>query len=124
MLGNGHHVARAGIMKELCPGVGIEVLRGELGNQILVAELRFRTVGGNVMREIRRAMLVHVARVPLAAKAGDGVDTPVNEDAELRIAKPLRRLVGAQALPIIAKWASGDGAVNIGENALPLRIVL
>ncbi len=116
-------VARAGIVKELCPRIRIEVLGGEFGDQVLVAEAGLRAVGGDVVGEVRHVLLIHVARVPLAAEAGHGVHAPMDEDAELGIAKPFRRLICAQALPVIAKWAFGDGLVDIGENALALAIV-
>ncbi len=60
MLGDRHDVARAGIVKELRPCSRIKVFGGEFGNQVLVAELCLWTVCGDVVREVRRALLVHV----------------------------------------------------------------
>ncbi len=53
VLSHGDDIARAGIVKELCPRIGVEVLGREFRNQVLVAGCRLRAVGGDVMREIR-----------------------------------------------------------------------
>ena len=123
VFGDRDDVARAGIVKELCPRIRIEVLGGELRDQVLVAETGLRAVSGDVVREVRHVLLIHVARVPLAAEAGDGVHAPMDEDAKLGIAKPFRRLIRAQALPVIAERPCGDGLVHVGKDALALAIV-
>ena len=78
-------VARAGPLERLRPGAGVEVRRVELGGLRLVVRERH----------------VRLAQVPLAL-APDGVDAPVDEDAEA----PLReRLAGVDAL-------GGDGRAD------------
>ena len=68
MLRHGDHVFRSGLPEQLGPRVGIELLSPEHRDEVLIAELRLRAIGRNVMFERRTAQNVHVARIPLAVK--------------------------------------------------------
>ena len=65
----------------------------EHGNEILVAEFVLRTVGGDVVPVLFRIFPIHVARIPLVAERGNGIDAPVNEDSELSVFVPIGGLV-------------------------------
>src|ERR1700758_803370 len=71
VLGYWNNIARARVMEELCPRSRIKVLSRESGNEVLVAKTRLRTVCGDLVRKIRRSLLIHIARVPFATKSGD-----------------------------------------------------
>src|SRR5688500_18969416 len=96
VFGNGHDEVGSRLTEQLRPLGRVEGIRGELWDEVLVAELVLRTVRGPVVLELRPALLVHPARVPLVAECGDGVNAPVNEDAELGVAVPAWRLIGRQ----------------------------
>ena len=68
-------------------------------DEVLVAELVLRAVGLDVVLELLRALLVHVAGIPLVAEGGHGIDAPVDEDAELAVLVPRRRLVRSERFP-------------------------
>src|SRR5258707_1223595 len=78
---------------------------------------------GEVVRQVTDVAVVSSVELRWPVEAGDGIDSPVNEDAELRIAKPFRRLIRAETLPVIAKRTCGYGLVDVGEDALALAIV-
>ncbi len=67
---------------------------------------------------------VHIARVPLVFGGGDGVDAPVDEDAELGVLVPLRLLVFGQGGPVGAVGAVADLALGLGQQAIALPVVL
>ena len=85
VLGDRHDEPRPGLLEQSRPGVRVIVLRRELGDEVFVAELGLRPVGFDVVLELRRPLLVHVAGIPLAAESGDAVQPPMNEDAELGV---------------------------------------
>src|ERR1700761_7894120 len=47
----------------------------------------------------------------------------MDKNAEFGIAKPLRRLIGAQALPIVAERTAGQALLDIDQEAFSLAIV-
>ena len=94
-----HDVACAGCLEQGGPSRRVEVLRREARDEILVAEPRLRAVGRNVVRELLLVALVHVPRVPLVAKRRHRVDTPMDEDAELRVLVPVGHLVAREGVP-------------------------
>ena len=60
----------------------------------MIAELGRVAVSLDVMHVLATFYIllsVHIARVPLVAECGDGIDAPVEVDAELGVAKPVRR---------------------------------
>src|SRR6476659_3228319 len=71
MFGHRYDVTCAGVMKKLCPYSGIEALGREFRYQVFITKLRLWTVSGDLVCEVGRALLVHVARVPLTAESGD-----------------------------------------------------
>ena len=96
VFGNGHDEVGSRLTEQLRPLGRVEGVRGELRDEVLVAELVLRTVRRPVVLELWPVLLVHPARVPLIAEGGDGVDAPVNEDAELGVAEPAWWLIGRQ----------------------------
>jgi hypothetical protein len=92
VLGHGNHIAEAGGLEERRPSPGVELLGLEHRDEVLVAELGLRTIGGEVVRELLLALLVHVPGIPLVAECGHGVDAPVDEDPELGVLVPPRGL--------------------------------
>ncbi len=49
-----NHILRTCILKQLCPGLGIVVLRLEHGDKVFIAKLRQRSVGGHFVRILFR----------------------------------------------------------------------
>jgi len=100
---DGNDVARAGLNKKADPRIGIEALRFEQWDEVLVTELGLTPISSNVMFEGRVPGNVHVARVPLVSECRNGVHTPVQKDAELGITKPLRSSVRCERFPARVK---------------------
>ena len=67
---------------------------------------------------------IHVARIPFAAKRRNGIDAPMDEDAELGVLVPCRSLVLLQRIPISTVWATIDGLIDEAENVPALMVVL
>lgn len=118
VLGHRHHIARAGRAEQLGPAIRVELGRGELGNQILVAEARLRAVGGHVMGEFLGTFQIHVARIPLAAECRHREHAPVDEDAELGVVVPRRRLICLQCRPVGAERALACAGFGFAHQAL------
>ena len=113
VLGDRHHVPRARLLEQRRPLRGVESLGRERRDEVLVAERRLRPVGGHVVRELRRALLVHVARIPLVAERGHRVEAPMDEDAELAVLVPRRHGEVLQRLPVRRERSLGDGGVDV-----------
>ena len=125
VLSHGNYVARAGTCKQVNPCVGIEVLGTELRNEVLVAELRLRSVHLNVMLELGASRDVHVAGIPLVSKCRDGVHTPMNEDAELCIPIPRGNAITGQRIPIRRKATVARPLIHADQlTAHAFRILL
>ena len=88
VLGDGNDVAGTGLLEEVEPGVWVEVLGFEHGDEVFVAEGGLGAVGGDLVFVGGVAGDVHVAGVPLVSECRNGVDAPVEEDAELGVLKP------------------------------------
>src|SRR5215469_8616127 len=91
--GRGHDVACAGFDEQIEPCIGIEVLRAEKRDEVLVAELCEWAVGCDLMLVRWIAWDIHVAGIPFVSECRNRIDAPVQEDAELGIAKPRRGLI-------------------------------
>jgi hypothetical protein len=61
VLPHGYHVARAGLDKKIDPRVGIEALRFEKRDEVLITELGLTPIRSDVMLEGRIPGNVHVA---------------------------------------------------------------
>jgi len=99
VLGDRNDVLCACAGEEIEPHIRVEVLRAEHRDEVFVAELRLWAVSGNVVLKRRAAGDIHVARVPLVSECRNGVDAPVNEDAELGITEPAGRAVLRERTP-------------------------
>lgn len=124
VLGHRHHIARAGVAEQLGPAIRIELGRGELGNQILVAGACLRPVARHVMGEFLGSLQVHVARIPLAAERRHREHAPMDEDAELGIVVPRRRLIGLECSPVGAERTLACAGLGFAHQALALGGVL
>ncbi len=102
VLGHGPGEAGAGLLEELRPLIRIELLRGEHGDVVFVAEPIERAIGLLVVLACL-GVRVHVQLVAIpggiASKGRHGVDTPVGVDSEFPIPKPPRRWVAPQRFP-------------------------
>ena len=116
VLPNGNHVLGAGLLEQIGPRLGIEFFRLEPGNKVFVAEFRLRAEGSQVMGELRRALFVHVPRVPFVAEGGNRVDAPMKENAELGILIPGGNLVLLERVPVGAEWPGLAGRVHLAEE--------
>ncbi len=125
MLGYGNYVLCAGAGEEVDPFVGVEFFGAEHGDEVFVAELGERAVGGDLMRVGGAAGDVDVAGVPLVGEGGDGVDAPVEEDAELGVLEPGGSAVGGEGVPVGVEGAAlifgfdgGDLLLDFGGEVL------
>ena len=120
VFGDRHDIAGAGCPEQLCPIAGIEGLGLQHRDEVLVAKPVLRPVGLDVMLKGRIAFRVHVAGVPLTAKGRDGVDAPMDEDAELGICIPLRDFEILQRTPVRPEGAVAAALFDFGKPALAL----
>src|ERR687898_168028 len=67
---HGSREPRAGPLEQLGPGVRIELLRGELRDEVLVTERGGMAVGLDVVLVLRRSFAVHVVGIPGAVRTG------------------------------------------------------
>ena len=87
-----HNVFCARLFKKRSPCVRIKLFRLKHRNEIFVAEILVCTVGFDMVLVDLGALYVHVTRIPFAVKRRHAVHAPVDENAELRLLIPLRRL--------------------------------
>ncbi len=99
------------------------MLRAKHGNEVLVAEFRLRAVGRDVMLERGSALHIHVARVPLVSECRNRIHAPVDEDAELGVAKPLGDAIGGERIPVGAERAVTCGGVEAGNLCLRRLVI-
>ena len=99
MLSRRHDELCPGPPEQACPRIRIVLFRGEPLDEIRVAELRVIAKGRPVMLELGGTLQVHMPWIPLVPKRGNGVYAPMDENPELAIDVPVRRLVALQALP-------------------------
>ena len=59
--------------------------------------------------------LVHVARIPLVSECRNRVHAPVDEDAELGVAKPGGHAIGGKRIPVGLKGAGVGRRGNAGK---------
>src|SRR5208283_1893758 len=93
---DGNDVPGASGLKELGPLDRIEMLGFETRNEILVTERRGRAIRRKVVFIFSGPLLVHHARIPLAAKGRDGINAPMDKDAKLGVLVPIRGFVLAK----------------------------
>src|SRR3984885_4116893 len=99
MFGDRPDVPGAGLFEESNPGVRTEVLGSEGGSKILVTEAIQRAVGSDLVLVLRPTRQVHPVRVPLTGKGGNRVETPMEINAELGVAVPVRTRMVLQGVP-------------------------
>lgn len=121
MLGHRHDVLRARLFKEVQPLPGIKLLPLEQGNKVLVSKRLMVAIGLFVMGIFRCPFEVHVPGIPLVSKGRNGVNAPMDEDAELGVVIPFGGLVVAQRFPCVRIRAVGDDLVHPGKNLLLKR---
>src|SRR6266849_997734 len=68
MLEDRNDVLRSGFLEETRPSCGIEMLRPEHWDEILVTKLCQRAISAKVVVVFVRALTVHIARIPFASK--------------------------------------------------------
>jgi hypothetical protein len=109
MLGYGDDVFGAGVLEELRPLVGAVVGDGEEWDEVFVTEFVRRAVVLGVPGYVGG---IHVLDVPLVDARGDGVEAPVDEDAELGGIEPRGGAV------LIANGGPGglEGPVEVGPG--------
>src|ERR1039458_997230 len=91
-----YNVLCARFFERLGPSRRIEALGLEHGNEIFVAELVLWSVGNNVVLVCVEPRLIHISRIPFAAKSRNRIRSPMNENAELGVLVPLRSLIFLQ----------------------------
>ncbi len=101
------------------------MLSTKLRDQIFVS-LCIVTIGEVIFEVFVSAVfsVIHIARVPFVLRSRNGVDAPVNEDAELGVLVPLRLLILDQRRPVGAVRSIVRLPVGLGEQAIALRVVL
>src|SRR5699024_3199277 len=135
MLRSEHDIPRAGGCESLRPGVRVEELCPELLCKIAVRCRGPVMAGMEVAIEVP-IVAIHAGVVPLGIRAElliidpsprrDGEDTPVDEDAELRIRVPGRQWPRVQFFPgqsgLLVIHSSLSIAVAAGCSAAPLEV--
>src|SRR5579875_2651868 len=106
-----HHKLRSCSSKEARPGISIEPFGSEQGNKIFIAKARLWAIRLYVVSKDRRILKIHIARIPLAAKGRNGIDAPVNKDAEFGIFVPARHAICLERLPVGGERAISDDAL-------------
>ena len=125
VLGYRHHIFCARFCDKIHPLRRVELLRPEHGNKVLIAEPVLRAVDGKMMFIRLCALHVHIARIPLAAVRRNGINAPVDENAQLRILIPFRIRVRTERFPRIGIGALFDHALRALQNfLLPHRFLL
>jgi hypothetical protein len=71
-----------------------------------------------------RFSLVHISRVPLIAERGNGIDPPVNENAELRILVPLRYLILLKRFPVRPERPLMIDVIDLFQECGAFRVIL
>src|SRR3984957_8940799 len=100
MFGDRPNVPGASLFEESNPGVRGEVLGSQGGGKIFVTEAIERAVGGDLVLILRPARQVHPVRVPLTGKGGNRIETPMEINAELGVAVPVRTRMVLQGIPL------------------------
>ena len=90
VVGERHENFRAVVLVEFHQRVGIEMLRFPDVDHVLETVGRGMAVFGDVRFVVAAALLIHAARIPIAVLRL-ALRAPMRPDAELRVAKPLRR---------------------------------
>ena len=85
MFGYWDHIVRAGFFEERGPGGGIVPGNGEERDEVFVAELIRRAIVFGMPGDVAG---IHVLRIPFVAMRWEGVQAPVDENAELTLAEP------------------------------------
>src|SRR5579859_6090560 len=106
MLGDGDDVFCASFLEEAGPGGGIEMLGFEERNEIFVAEFILRAVSRDMVFKFPGFGPVHFAGIPFGAEGGNGVNAPMDEDAEFGVLVPLGNFVLFEGLPVGTKGAA------------------
>src|ERR1035437_7898055 len=91
-----YDVLCARFFEQLGPCRRIEALGLEHGDEIFVAELVQWSVHSDVVLVTVESRLIHISRIPFAAKSRNPIGSPMNENAELRVLVPLRSLIFLQ----------------------------
>ena len=101
MLADGPGKLCAGLPEEVGPLIRVEALGPEHRDEVLVAEFRRRPICPNVVLVLRRALAVHVVRVPrdVGPVGRDRIYAPMGVDAEFGVAEPLWGLVSPERIP-------------------------
>ena len=123
MLGDRHHVLRAGAPEQVRPAIGVEVLGLEHGDEIFVSKFRLRAVSLHVVLINWVIHQVHITWIPFVVEGGNRIDAPVNEDPELRILIPFRHLVGFERFPIRLEWTLLGDRVNLLDRLLDAGVL-
>ena len=104
VLRNEVYILCAGLFKELRPLVGIKKLRLEAADKVLI----LRSGGIHPVVELARgavlvAYLLHIPLgiLPFFGIRRHGIETPVDEYAELRIREPIRHMAAVERFPVI-----------------------
>lgn len=100
VLGGEDVVLRSGVPEQLDPGARIELLGCEPRDEVVVVEVLAVDIAVVGVRRVVRVL--HLVPVPLGVlladrrPGGHRVDTPVDEDPELGVLEPVRRLVSGE----------------------------
>jgi hypothetical protein len=104
VLGDQVDIFGAGLLEELRPFLRVEELRLEIPDEFLVLKMLpidpvMEGFGGRVGIPVH--IPVPLGEDTLPREGRDGIDAPMDEDAELRIGEPLGDRTGIQGLPIL-----------------------
>ena len=113
MLKDWHDIHRPRLFEQMRPRLRIELLRLEHRDEVFIPKLVLRSVGHNVVFIFLASLHIHQPRIPLAAKCRHRVNTPVNENSELRVLVPLGNLIGIERLIVRPEWPLMANSLNV-----------
>lgn len=116
------YILCAGLFKELRPLVGIKEFRLEAADKVLI----LRSGGIHPVVELARgavlvAYLLHIPLgiLPFFGIRRHGIETPVDEYAELRIREPIRHMAAVERFPVIFVMHFNSPFCYISEKTSP-----
>ena len=106
-------IFRAGLFVEFHQLLRVPLLGFPQRNDVLPAVGGGMAPAGQVVFVIGRALLIHLARIPVALHR-HGLRPPVRPDAELGVAEPVRAGVIGQRIPGAGERSGCDGQIQRG----------
>ena len=117
MLSHRPGISGARLLEQFRPLIRIELLGGELRDEILVAKFIHGTISRQMMPIYFIVGLIHVVGIPLTAVGRNRIRAPMEIDPELGVVIPLRRGMIGYRLPTRGVETRGHPGRQQGDRA-------